>query len=130
MPFKKEHLEIMEMRDHERELLSQLDRLEAGEALEKTISFTGLVDGRIISCGGVMASDGNVGILWQIPSIYVKDVTIKYARFIRRWIEDLGFKKLITSCLNDNLHARWMTFLGFKSGAQDGDHIEWSREWA
>jgi hypothetical protein len=49
IPFKKEHAECMDIREHEKFLISE-DLL---ENLEKGIAFTGIIDGRIISCGGI-----------------------------------------------------------------------------
>lgn len=115
IPFKKEHIEVMDVRDHESNILNN----DVLSKLEKTsIAFTGVVNGKIISCGGIIVVFKGVAELWQIPSIYVSEITIKYARYIRKWIElmrqEFQLYRMETICLDDDLHNRWMRFLGFE----------------
>ena len=135
IPFKKEHAECMDIREHERFLISE-DLL---SNLEKGIAFTGIIDGRIISCWGInLGYFGNADI-WQMPSIYVKDHTIVYGKYVRRWINDIrkqyALHRLETTCLDDELHNRWMKFLGFEQEGKKRkwingqDYIMWARLW-
>lgn len=113
IPFKVEHLECMDMREHERAIIGSED-MKSFEGL----SFTGILDGRIISCGGVIIDNWNNGYVWQVPSVYVKDVKLSYCKYIRKWLDDIAkdfsLNRYETVCLNDDLHNRWMRFLGFE----------------
>ncbi len=114
IPYKKEHIECMDVRDHESHLISP-DTL-AG--LENGLAITGIVDGRIISCGGILPYHHGNAEIWQIPSIYVEIVSLQYARFVRKWLEEkqaeFCLHRMETLCLDDDLHNRWMRFLGFE----------------
>ncbi len=113
IPFKVEHLDCMEMREHEQGLIGSED-MKAFEGL----SFTGLIDGRIISCGGVVIEKWGNAYVWQVPSVYVKDVKVSYCKYIRKWLDDIAqeyaLNRFETTCVNDGLHNRWMKFLGFE----------------
>lgn len=134
--FKKEHIELMNIRAHETTLLNDdvLAKLEHG-----SIAITGVVDGRIISCGGIIPLFNGIAELWQIPSVYVSEITMRYARYIRKWLEGMKeeFKlhRMETLCLNDDLHNRWMRFLGFeREGVKrkylnGNDYVMWGRVW-
>jgi hypothetical protein len=133
IPFRKEHLACMEIREHESHLISD----ETLEGLEHSVAITGIVDGRIISCGGIIPYHHGNAEIWQIPSIYVQSVTLEYARFVRKWIEEqqrlFCLHRMETLCLDDELHNRWMRFLGFqKEGTKrkwvnDMDYCLWGR---
>lgn len=136
VPFKKEHVDLMNVRPHETTLLSDeaLVKLEQG-----SIAITGVIDGRVISCGGVIPLYNGVAELWQIPSVYVSEITMRYARYIRRWLEGIREEFLLhrmeTLCLDDDLHNRWMRFLGFeREGVKrkfinGNDYVMWGRVW-
>lgn len=133
IPFKKEHIECMEVREHEKHLLD-------GELLtifEQGLAFTGMIDGRLISCGGLLLKPFGNADIWQIPSVYVKDVKLSYCKVIRKWIEEqaqeLALNRLETISLDDGLHDRWMRFIGFeKEGVKrryikGKDYAMWGR---
>lgn len=113
IPFKKEHLDCMEMREHERGFVVE-DEMAAFEGC----AFTGIIEGRIISCGGLLLEKGGNAYLWQIPSVYVHDVKLSYCKYIRKWIDDVSkefcLNRLESLCVDDELHNRWMGFLGFQ----------------
>lgn len=131
--FRKEHLDCVDMREHERSVIRDdlIDGLESGACV------TGLYNGRIITCGGICPTNYGNADIWQIPSIYVNDVNITYCKYIKKWIkktvEELSLRRLETICLNDDLHDRWMSFLGFsKEGIKrkwvlERDYALWAR---
>ena len=132
--FKKEHLEVMDLRQHERKLL---ETGQFGEYLERGVACTGLVDGRIVCCGGVNLLPGNTADIWLIPSIHVKRHTKVFVKGLREWLftvaNDLGVNRMQTICVNDDLHNRWMKFLGFKKEAimekfyNEDDYVMYAR---
>lgn len=114
IPFKKEHLEVMDIRPHELSILSHNKHL---NLLESNISVTAFKDGRIIACGGVVPFGNGNAEIWQIPSIYVAENVKEYVIVLRDWLwsvrRDLALTRMQTSCLDDALHNGWMKYLGF-----------------
>jgi hypothetical protein len=139
IPFKKEHLEVMDMREHERNVLA-LSPL-TGELLEQaTVSRTAIIDGRVIACGGVTKNLYGSGDAWLIPSIYLPKYRVTYLRLVLDWLDNVSeafeIKRMQTACLNDDLHDNYMEYLGFaKEGvmrqyALGKDYSVWGRLWA
>ena len=114
--FKKEHLECMTIREHESFLLNDIEHVTSLE--NASVAKTGLYDGRIVACGGVTPFLKDLGEVWLIPSIYVKKYPKIVGCVIYKWICDVqkeyGLRRLQTTCINDELHNRWMNFLGFE----------------
>lgn len=138
IPFKAEHLECMDMRAHEKELVSGNNVMKSVE--HGSIAVTGMIDGRIICCGGIVPLNNGNSEIWLIPSIYVSSVTVTFCRELRKWLfgmrESLGLQRMQTACLNDDLHNRWMKFLGFekegvmKKYSNGVDFAMWGKTWA
>jgi len=133
VPFKKEHIDCMDVREHEKYLID----MELLAIFETGLAFTGIIDGKVISCGGLLLKSFGNADIWQIPSVYVKDVKVSYCKVIRKWIEEqaqeLALNRLETISLDDGLHDRWMRFIGFeKEGVKrryinGKDYAMWSR---
>ena len=115
VPFKKEHLEVMDLRQHEADLLRDTDY---AASLESGVNCTGLVDGRIICCGGVMVLHGGTANIWLLPSVHIDKATKTFVKGLREWLftvrEELGLYRMQSACVDDELHNRWMRSLGFK----------------
>lgn len=137
IPFKAEHLECMDMRDHEKALVSGNNVMKSVE--QGSIAVTGIIDGRIICCGGIVPLNSGSSEIWLIPSIYVSNVTITFCKELRKWLfgvrENLGLNRMQTACINDALHDRWMEFLGFekegimKKYSNGMDFAMWGKIW-
>lgn len=135
IPFKKEHLECMEMREHESRMMdvSVMEYFESGEG------YTGLVDGVIVACFGVVVTSDGRGEVWQVPSKFVEKYARTYCRYTKNWLmgvqADYGLRRMETISLDDALHNRWMKYLGFeKEGVKrklffDKDYAMWGRIW-
>lgn len=128
----------MDMREHEANILKEDNFL---ALLEKSsVACTGISGGRVVCCGGVTPIGGKVADIWLIPSIYVGEYTIKFARHLRRWLfavrEDMTLVKMQTVCLDDDLHNGWMAFLGFEKDKymekyyNNNNYNMWCRTWA
>lgn len=106
--FKPEHLDMMDMRAHEAS-----KEIDGQELFKDSIeSKTVLIDGVVLTCYGLYKNNG----LWQIPSIHIENLPVKYARatikIVRKLIENrIGVH---TICVDDEFHERWMRFLGFQ----------------
>lgn len=126
----------MVLRDHE-------DRLFANpaiiDALDGSISEIAIVDGVPVCAYGIAPYLGDLAEIWLIPSIYVETHAVKVAKGARKWIdemrEDLGIRRMETLCLSDDLHDRWMTFMGFECEGvkrqyfNGADYKMWGRIW-
>ena len=107
--------------------------------LESGVAVTGIIDGRVISCGGLIPYHHGNAELWQIPSIYVKENFMIYGKYIKKWLEDqrliFQIRRMETICLPDELHDKWMSFLGFecegtkKKWIYDIDYKMWGKVW-
>lgn len=121
VPFSATHLDVMELREEEKEGVMALEGIrERFEGLaERCIdSKSFLYDGRIIFCAGYFELWPGVIECWMMPSIYVQTVKIEFCRLLRSYVSDImiGTKchRFQTPAPDDELHARWMRFLGLK----------------
>jgi len=138
IPFKKEHLECMEIREHERAILAQ--DVHKGEGLEQSvIARTVIVNGQIVACYGIAINVFGSGDVWLIPSIHLPKHRITFLRYvtdlIRDWQAVLDIKRMQTASPDDVMHNRYMKFLGFecegtmKKYALGVDYKMWGRLW-
>jgi len=116
-----EHLAIMDMREEELQGIMSLDDAFDRFELMRQASIgahTFLYDGRIIFCAGYHEMWPGVIDCWMVPSIYVKTMTIEFCRILRGYVGDIIAEekchRFQTSAPDDELHARWMRFLGMK----------------
>lgn len=118
--FHPRHLEVAELREHEREMLmgigdtkARLDDLMNNSKAAGTF----MRDGKIITCAGFVELWPGVAELWQLPTIHVTKYVLDYARTLRQYMENVAktfkYHRLQTACPADDLHDRWMKFLGF-----------------
>lgn len=135
IPYKKEHIECMDVRAHESHFLN--DNTLSG--LDNGYAYTGIHSGRVIACFGVIPYHSGNAEIWQIPSVYVQDHIIDYCKYTRKFLKDvadeLQLRRMETLCLDDELHTRWMKFLGFESEGLkrkwigDNDYRLWGKLW-
>lgn len=103
-------------------------------------AMTMVHDGRIITCAGFWTLWPGVCDVWQVPSIYVPAVSRAYGREMRRYIlrlrETFGFHRIQTVSPNDELHRRWLTWLGFEAEGlmkkytlDKHDYLMWGKVW-
>jgi RimJ/RimL family protein N-acetyltransferase len=134
--FKKEHLDVMDIASHEAELIKggNVEVLQ-----DNGVSFTGIIDGRVIACGGVVPNRYGAGEVWMIPSTLLSAHKFEACKAIKEWLcgvsVELGLRRLQTHCVDDDFHAAWMTFLGFeKEGVlrqyiKGIDYVIWGKLW-
>ena len=107
--FELEHFKEIDMRDHEREQISnyQIEIFKTESIESKTV----YVNDEIVCCYGLFDNNG----LWLVPSNKINDLPVKFARGTVRVLKELldGKEGVHSICLNDDLHKRWMRFLGF-----------------
>lgn len=111
--FKPEHFDQMDMRDYEAEFRGELLVLYEASIESKTA----FVDGEIYSTWGII-KEAEGHYFWQVPSKLLSANTMIYARraffVIRKMIKN--YENAYTFCRDDELHAKWMKFIGFKRG--------------
>lgn len=107
--FEVEHLHNMDMRRYESQFKEEYEVLKE-MSLECS---TAIVDGNIVCCWGIFED----GYFWQIPSMHVKDMCFVYSRRALKIIKDMvkSHKSVYTICRFDELHDRWMKFIGFEA---------------
>lgn len=137
--FHVKHLEIMEIRNLEKESIMQNSKILEGLQIHsgKMDAITLIHEGRIIACMGFMEILPGIADVWLIPSIYVPKVPKLFLREVRQYldavIEALGFHRLQTVGRTDAYHTRWMEYLGFtcegtmKNYHQKQDYYMWAR---
>lgn len=136
VPFKKEHLDVMVLRDHEDRLFANPNIV---AALEGSISEIAIVDGVPVCAYGIAPYLGDLAEVWLVPSVYVEQQAVKVAKGARKWLEDmrvdLGIRRMETLCLADEFHDRWMEFMGFECEGtkrqyyNGADYKLWGRIW-
>lgn len=117
--YKKGDIFKIELRDYERTLNDinpiYLERMESlAEHNSKVISE----NGKIITIVGLVELWKGVAEIWQIPSKHITDVKFEYCKTIRYLINTIlkgdDYHRLQASCVDDDLHNRWLKFLDFE----------------
>lgn len=116
--FSPEHVEMGSLRAHERSLF---DRVPHFKAMLEHLSVMGeswslFKNGEFIAAGGVIPSHLGYGELWQVPSSQVGNYQLPYCKALKHYVERFvhQYSRLQTTCIHDDLHNRWMRFLGFE----------------
>ena len=72
----------------------------------------------MLFCAGYVSLWPGVVECWMIPSIHVEKYKVKCAKLLKKYVEDIMSKekwhRIQTTAPDDELHARWMKFLGLK----------------
>lgn len=120
VPFKWEHLDIMELRDYERETI---DTTKLSALADLGICNTIIFDGRILAILGYIHLFPDVVEVFLLPSQYLPRYGTMFAREVKRLqraLESNGIvRRMQTSSVADDLHDRWMNFLGFTCEAHE-----------
>lgn len=139
IPFKIEHVECMEIREYESMTTINLENW--GFALKKfeqsKTCGTILHDGRILAVMGYYELWPGVCELFVLPSKYLPEYPIQFARCVRRTLNSGIFKeyhRVQIHALDDDLHNRWLSFLKFslegvlkKYDSKGNDYKIWAR---
>lgn len=141
-PFEASHITLSKLRAQERDFLKSLGGLDAVAAflvrIEDAPSWSIFKNGEFISAAGVLTVYHGVGETWQLPSLMVADHMVSYCKIFRHFtsmiLSDGPYRRLQTTCVHDDLHCRWMEFIGFKKegvlrqfGTDGKDHAIFAR---
>lgn len=120
LPFDAKHIDLLVMRDIERVQIS-VDPIAALKFEALANSYQGATifhDGRVLACIGFLEMWPGVFEVWAWPSIYVEQYATVYLRTVKEYVKSIEdtFKphRLQSAALADDVHDRWMTFLGFE----------------
>lgn len=139
IPFKKEHIELVDIRDRENNIVQSNPNLEQRlAALEQFHSAMTLVyKGVVLGIVGYIPIAPGICEVWLIPSRYVNKYSLAFARLLRYYRDEVMPKflwhRLQLVAPDDELHRRWAEFLGFERegilrqwGYDKTDHVMWS----
>lgn len=118
VPFKKEHLDLIEKRPAEEEGEMILSEAQKG-LMEMNPSMTMLVGGIIKACGGCVYLWPNTGEFWAVTAPDIKNYKKEFNKFVKNLIDDvtiaLGLKRLQATVKEGFVVGhRWVRYLGFK----------------
>jgi hypothetical protein len=119
IPFNREHLTLLDAREYEKERVIPFLNSAFLDAVERSLwSYTLVKDGQVVTCIGALPLWSGVWEVWQIPSIYVPKYILEYCRMVKGLLDACATKekawRLQTSSPADDLHDRWMKFIGFE----------------
>lgn len=122
VPFDPHHIQVMDIRDIEKETTFSLpdayERILDSTQNVKGEAGTFLYEGRILCCAGFRIIWPGVIEGWIIPSIWVKTAPISFAKYMRRYVESIAksFRchRFQTASPDDPFHERWMNWMKFQ----------------
>jgi hypothetical protein len=137
IPFKVDHLDVMDMRAHEAALCKDKQRMELLALTGDCV--TGMHNGRVMCVGGINKYDFGVANIWLVPSIYIHEASLEFSKAVKRWLREKvqghHIRRTSSDCIDDDLHNRWMEFLGFeregyrKNYIGDTNYVMWGKLW-
>lgn len=117
--FRPDHVDLMDLRPEELagSTFEVAKERIVGFAVASEQALTYTYDGRVIAAMGFIILWEGVIQGWIVPTVHVHTAPVCFARTVRRYIEALAetFKchRFQTGSYDDELHAKWMKWLGF-----------------
>lgn len=139
IPFKVEHIEIMNIREYELNTTFVLANVQTALKVFEQSKTAGTIicDGRVIAIMGLQELWPGVCELWVLPSIYLHDYVFQFAKTILKAMNSgilNNYHRVQIQAKDDELHNRWLKFLRFeKEGVMrkydnlGNDMIMWAR---
>jgi hypothetical protein len=129
IPFHREHMNLLDARAYEKEKLIPFLTPQFFDMAESSpLSYSLVADGRVITCIGCFPLWDGVWEVWQIPSVWVPKYAKEYCRTIKGLLDTISERvhvwRIQTCSPADELHDRWMRFIGFEC---EGTLKEYSR---
>ncbi len=126
IPFHIEHLNLMALRKHEVEnILCVPDYEEKLRVLAETgASVTVFYDNKVLCILGLYDMYKGVCEIWILPSSTVAKYGLIFARVMKRLLKQVWemnyYHRIQVTALNDKLHNRFFTWLGFELETPNG----------
>lgn len=139
IPFKTEHIEVMDVREYELKTTFQLNNVQQAFKVfeERKTAGTIVYDGRVIAIMGYQELWPGVCELWVLPSKYLHEYAMPFARTVIKAINTgilNNFHRVQIRAKDDELHNRWLRFLRFekegtfkKYDSLQNDYNMWAR---
>jgi len=141
VPFKIEHINMIDVREYEANTEFKIIQADKGIAEEIELNqnaFTIFYKGIILACWGYTLMRKGVCEIWTIPSKHIKKYGRVYAKTTReqflRFEKIYNFHRIQITTKADKCHERWLKFLGFhkegimkKYAGNGDDFIMWGR---
>jgi hypothetical protein len=113
VPFRAWHMMAMQLQDSQQWYTSYLTE-EYARFFEMTNSFSALVDGVPVFCGGAVELFKERALLWSFVGRHAGEHFIAIHRGVAKFIEGLPYKRLEADCDADFKQGhRWLKSLGF-----------------
>ena len=117
--FRLDHIHQIDVRSHEGFGAYSLENFEdkmVALAYNSVETSTYVIGGEILCIAGYVELWPGVIEVWVIPSKIVPKNVRAFAQNFAAWITTLNkeYHRIQTSCLDDPLHNRWLTWLGFE----------------
>lgn len=98
-------------------------------------SWTGMVEGVPLVCGGILANEFGAGVLWAFLAPGAGPHMLRITRFVRRMVVLAGLRRLQATALASFPEGcRWLELLGFERegrlrryGPDGADHFLYAR---
>lgn len=120
IPFELEHALELDLREHEKKM-QKTDEFRAWAEANLSLgpSFSGVVDGKVVGCGGVRILWNGVGEAWAIFSKdiikYPKEAYYYINKFLHIIIKDQNLHRVQAYVRTDvNIAVKYIENLGFK----------------
>ncbi len=126
IPFHPEHINVMDMRQHEVDnvmaIKNSQERLIA--LTQSGVCGTIIYDGMILGAMGVFDMWEGVCEVWVLPSNNVPKHGLVFARIIKRYLKNIielkHYDRIQVTALNDKMHNRFFSWLGFDRETPNG----------
>ncbi len=126
IPFHVEHLDFMDIRDHELENIFCIKNYkEVFKTLSETDASVTIFDGNDILCVlGLNERNKGVCEIWLVPSKAIAQNKLPFARYMKKLLNQVWemeyFHRIQVTALNDDLHNRFFKWLGFELETPNG----------
>ncbi|MBR1625643.1 MAG: hypothetical protein IJ681_00695 [Bacteroidales bacterium] len=119
IPFKAEHVEVMDVRDYELNTTFTLANVQTALKVFEMSKKAGTIicEGRVIAIMGVQDLWPGVCELWVLPSKYLHEYVFQFSRTILKAMNSgilNGYHRIQIRATDDELHNRWLKFLKFE----------------
>lgn len=123
VPFRVEHLELMDLRECERQMVEASPEKYAALA---TVGDGGTMvyEGTVLAAFGFLRLWPGVYEVWLLPSVHIARYPSIFLRTVRGYVDRMfethNLRRLQSPALADRLHDKWMLHLGFVNETPGG----------
>lgn len=130
--FKPEHVELAQVSGYDVDKFADFDLSLFNHP--DHVAGTFIHDGRIVCFAGIWLLENNIGQVWLIPTVYLKNHFIGAVKALKQYQQQLAetFKvKVLRTDGHDNpVVCRWLTWLGYTKKEDENIYVKECGEWA